>query len=163
MIEMMLKVSQQFAYIPEQDQKNIISNAVITDQEFTGLNARVVYKWLAQHKDKYFKESQHVPEKSEENWEPLTGEARLARLKEWEQALAPMMERVNPVDRVALKETLILGHERTEKINHPSTPAEEVEKILLHNQWIRENFDPKTGKPLCTWIAEERWLKQNVK
>lgn len=159
LIEMMMKVSQQFAYIPEQDQKNIISNAVITDSEFTGLNARVIYKWLALHKDKYFKESQHIQQKPEEDWQPLTGEARLARLKEWEQALAPMMQRVNTTDRVAQKEKMILGHERTEKIIHHSTPAEEVEKRLLHNQWIGENYDIKTGKPLDTWMAEEQWLE----
>jgi hypothetical protein len=160
LIDVMVRVAQQFPYIPEQDQKNIISNAVITDQEFTGLNARVIYKWLALHKDKYFKESQHVQEMPTEDWQPLTGDARLARLKEWEQALAPMMERANTTDRVALKEKMILGHERTEKVIHHSTPAEEVEKRLLHNKWIGENHDPKTGKPLDTWKSEEDWLKE---
>lgn len=160
LIEMMLKVSLQFPYIPERDQRNIISNAVITDGEFTGLNARIIYKWLAIHKDKYFKESQHIQVKEDENWQPLTGEARLARIKEWEKSLAPMMERVNVTDRIGQKENLILGHERQERIVHSSTPSEEVERIFLHNQWIVDNFDKKTGQKLPTWISEEEWLNQ---
>lgn len=160
LIDVMVRISTQFPYIPERDQKNIISAAVISDPEFTSLNARIVYKWLSQHKDKYFKESQHVEQEQPENWQPLTGEARLARLKEWEQALAPMAERINATDRVILKETLILGHERVDKINHPSTPADEVERILLHNQWISENFDKRTGNKLPNWKPESDWLKE---
>ena len=160
LMELLVKVSKQFPYIPEKDQQNIIAAAVISDPEFNSLNARIVFKWLAQHRDKYFKESQHIEEKPQENWVPLTGEARLKRLKEWEQALGKFEEHTTATDRVAKKRAAVYGD--SEPVLHKSTPVEEVEKMQLHNQWIRESFDKLTGKPLPGALTEEEWLKHKT-
>lgn len=159
LLSVLVNTANMFSYIPEQDQKNIIYSMVITDPEFKGLNARMIYKCLSQNKDRYFRESQHIQEKQPEDWQPLTGEARLARLKEWQQALAPMMERVNSAGGASEKRRVILGQEHIERVAHHSTPPEEVERILLHNQWIRENIHPITQKPLPGYMAEEQWLE----
>lgn len=50
----MIESSKRFPYIPEEDQKKIISEAMITDQEYEALNSRVIWKWLNLHKDTYW-------------------------------------------------------------------------------------------------------------
>jgi hypothetical protein len=46
-----------------------------------------------------------------------------------------------------------------EKAKYTPPSREEVKKFILHNQWLRENYDIKTGKPLDTWMAEDEWLE----
>lgn len=42
---------------------------------------------------------------------------------------------------------------------YPFTPASIIEQRELHIQWIQENHDTHTGKPLPSWMPEEEWLK----
>lgn len=156
LIAVLVRVSEQFPYIPMQDQKNIISAAVITDPEFNSLNARIVYKWLAIHKDKFFKEAAHIQQQAEENWVPLTGEARMARLKEWEKSLEGFED--HQLNGKFVPYADVREIEKNDNRYIPPS-AEEVESYRLHMEWVRENFDPRTGKPLPTWISEVEWLK----
>jgi hypothetical protein len=50
----MVTQSKFFSYIPETDQKRIISEMMVKDQEYEALNSSVVFKWLSMYKDKYF-------------------------------------------------------------------------------------------------------------
>lgn len=47
-------VCAEFQYIPDNDKKRIIQEQIIRDQDFTGLNSRVVWKWLNANKDHYW-------------------------------------------------------------------------------------------------------------
>lgn len=85
LLDVLCRVSSQFPFIPNHEQEKIITQAVIS-KDFPSLNANVVWHWLNEHKDKYFKESHHVPK--EQVAEPLTGEARKAKLDEWMKSLA---------------------------------------------------------------------------
>jgi hypothetical protein len=40
---------------------------------------------------------------------------------------------------------------------------DDVRKRLLHIDWIRENFDAKTGNKKPGWISEPEWLKKQSK
>lgn len=156
LIEVLVRVSQQFPYIPEQDQRNIISAAVVTDPEFNSLNARIVYKWLVQHKDKYFKEMQHV-ESHQENWVPLTGEARAEKLREWMKSLEQF--NTNHVKESYSPYQDVRAIEKSVAYTPPS--SEQVHAKELHLQYIRDNYDPITGKPKAEWIPESEWMKSN--
>src|SRR5688572_20894089 len=81
LLDILCRVTDQFPYIPDEDKKRIISDAVINDQEFIGLNAKIVSKWLNQRKDHYFQELAHQQKALER--EPLTGEARQKKLEEF--------------------------------------------------------------------------------
>ncbi len=50
----MVTQSKLFSYIPEADQKRIISEMIVKDQEYESLNSSAVFKWLSMYKDKYF-------------------------------------------------------------------------------------------------------------
>lgn len=49
-----------------------------------------------------------------------------------------------------------------EKIGYTPPPDEVVLRRKLHIQWVRENFDPISGKPKENWISEEHWLKDKL-
>lgn len=85
LLEILCRVSSMFPYIPEDEQMKIINLAVLTE-EFPTLNGNTVYKWLARHKDKFFKEIHH--QETQPQAEPLTGEARAAKLDEWLKSLS---------------------------------------------------------------------------
>jgi hypothetical protein len=58
-LDSMVIVSKEFSYIPEEDQQRIISTMMIKDQEYDGLNSRVIYKWLAGHREHYWSLTQN--------------------------------------------------------------------------------------------------------
>ncbi len=104
-------VCQQFPYIPDDEKKRLINHAVITDSEFTSLNARIVYKWLSVHKDKYYKEAAHI-EDIDPDWKPVPKDSPAYQeyLNQWLAALKPMEERLNVTAEKS--ERKILGYER---------------------------------------------------
>lgn len=85
LLDILVKVSQAYSYIPEESQKSIIETQLIKDTEYTTLNARTVGKWFEQNGKHFFKEVAHVETKIE--GEIVTGEKRIEYLKEWEKAL----------------------------------------------------------------------------
>lgn len=45
------------------------------------------------------------------------------------------------------------------KMSYVPPTEEQIRKKELHIQWIRDNYDPITGKPLATFKSEEDWIK----
>lgn len=151
LLDILCKVAEQFTFIPEKDKKRIISDAVITDQEFQGLNARIIYKWLNAKKDQFFTELAH--QQIEQSAEPLTGEARMARLKEWEAALAKCTfnetERQNPYKEVKEQWKAPEGTEE-----YKALPAEDVLMKELHIQYLKD----QKGKKPQDFEDEMEWM-----
>lgn len=166
LLKVLCNVSEQFPFIPEHEQQKIITHAVVSE-EFNSLNANTVYKWLARHKDKYFKEIHHV-EGAQPETPPLTGEARQAKLKEWMNSLAGleqmMIAKASDQELNAEKRrtegTMEWLRDRPKEVTAYKPPTEEeVNAHKLHIEYIRENYDPYTGKPKPTWIEESQWNK----
>lgn len=153
LLDVLVRVCEQFPMIPDVAKCRIIDTNIVADPEFTGLNARVVFKWLNQHKELYSKPQQE----QDENWEPLTGEAREKRLQEWLEALskteAAVTERSDPYKTVREQWT---SHS-TEKYK-PLTPEQVYEKAR-HLEYIKHNYDAN-GKKVDHWITEEEFNKQ---
>lgn len=158
LLTILVNICAQFPYIPEEEKKRIIQQAVVTDPEFNSLNARIVYKWLASQKDKYYKEISAMESPAPENYEVVTGEKREEYLNQWLAALQPMMDRVNPVSK---KEILILGKERQGKTDYVPMSASEVMAYEKHLDYIIANYDARTGKELECWMPENQWNELN--
>lgn len=150
LLDILCRVCSQFPFIPDDDKKRIIDDAVIADQEFIGLNAKIIYKWLSLKKEFYMKEIGE-PEISPE---ALTGEARQNRLKEWQKA-------VNGLEMV---------QSSTDKFDHIKSikpidgevyvPKKQNDyEYQRHLYYIQDNYDAKTGKELPTWISETDYNK----
>lgn len=109
LINGLVRASTMFPFIPEADQQKIIDHAVISE-EFPSLNANVVYHWLNKHKDRYFKESHHV-ESPQPAAEPLTGEARQAKIQEWLKILGQMQNSMVTTGKMSPQEFKEKGKE----------------------------------------------------
>lgn len=151
-------VSKLFPYIPEAEQQKIINLAVISE-EFPNLNANLVYRWLNRHRDKYFKESHHV--KQEQEAPPVTGEAKQKWIDKWMQEVDKIGKSAPVVmERDAKMEWLRKRPVEMQEQGYTPPTEEEVRSRELHIRYIRENYDPYTGKQKEGWISEEEWLKR---
>lgn len=159
LMDLLVNISLKFPYIPEQAQRDIITHNVVTDPEFTSLNARIVYKWLNAQKDKYYKELAHIPTVETETVEIVTGQKRDEYYEQWLKALAPIQDRINTTS--TKREVLILGHERQGPTDYTPLSEDDVTRREKHLRYIKENFDAKTGKKLPDWIEETKWNSLN--
>jgi hypothetical protein len=160
LLEILCRVSAQFPFIPEKAQQEITSAAVVSDQEFIGLNARVVNKWLYSQRERFIGV---VPKPEDDpNWQPLTGEARDKRIQELADAIAGMVTAVTPKPTKAETDLNRL-YKKTgvESYKNYLTPAD-LQERELRRQWGLENHDRLTGKPLSSWISFEKWKQQQT-
>jgi hypothetical protein len=150
LLDILCRVCDQFPFIPDEDKKAIINDAVIADQEFIGLNAKIIYKWLSVKKEFYTKPSGE-PEISPD---ALTGEAREQRLKEWLAAINGMemvQTKVDPFGNIKAIQPV-------DGVTYTPKPVNLYEK-QRHLDYVQDNYDAKTGNKLPTWISEEEYNK----
>lgn len=155
LLDILCRVSDLFPFIPDYDKTRIINAAVITDSEFIGLNAKVIYKWLNAQKDRYFQELAH--RENEPNEPPLEGEALQKKLAEWQEALAKM--EINYTQRVDIYQTVREQWKPKEgtEIYQPTIDSKILYEKDRHFAYIKSNYDARTGNKLDNWIPEEEF------
>jgi hypothetical protein len=156
LLDILCRVTDQFPYIPDEDKKRIISDAVINDQEFIGLNAKIVSKWMNQRKDHYFQELAHQQKAPEH--EPLTGEARQKKLEEFLAAVNKVdVNFTNKVDMY--KEVRERWGPKDGETYTPTVNEQMLYEKERHLQYIQRNYDAKTAQKLPDWIPEQEFNK----
>lgn len=90
LLDALERISKLYHYIPEERQKEIITNCLLTDKEYQNINVRTVAKWLELNGKQYFQEVAHIP--SEAIAEVVSGEKRQEWLEIWSKSLADMNE-----------------------------------------------------------------------
>jgi hypothetical protein len=156
LLDILCRVTDQYKYIPDVAKQAIIQEAVIQDPEFIGLNAKFISKHLNLKKEFYMKENEDVAISPD----ALTGEAREQKLKEWAEALSKV--ETNLVSRVDIYKTVReqwQPKDGTEKYK-PIDPDLAI-KHQRHLDYVKSNYDPRTGKPLPEWMPEDKWLKES--
>jgi hypothetical protein len=118
-------------------------------------------KWLMYAKDAPVAPQlqQQVKEEPKEEVEIVTGQEREEWIKKWMDKVkeAPILK---PVQQLSYKEIADEGDWLPKKpAPYPSTSESEVQKRLLHLQYIKENYDPRTQDRLPNWMSEEDWLQ----
>lgn len=129
--------------------------------EIYRMDGIVIRKWMEQYLfEKYeIVETNLKEEKNEVVQVESTGPG-YEEFKVWAASLAEK-KTIRPITE---KEIRTEGQEQPlSKKGHfyPSTPLSELEKKELHLMYIRENYDPKTGKELPEWVPETEWLNGN--
>lgn len=158
---------QQFPYIPEEAQKKIIREHMVKDQDYEALNSRTVWKWLNMNKDVWWAKEQ-AAEPSETPPEPMSEETKKMVDKFMADLAAGMQDRTRPKFAERLKQEMEKiaqeDKERTEgnRLAEFQTSELEAEKKALHLQYLKENYDPITGKKFETWMEESDWIAQQL-
>lgn len=90
-------------------------------------------------------------------WIPVTGEERAKRLKEWE-ATVKGSTMVNALPKPSYKQLAEEGGVLPPKpAPYPCTSKEEAYIRDRHFEYIKANFEARTGVKLPTWINEDDW------
>lgn len=158
LLDKIMFIVDQFKDIPDKAKQDIIYAGVLTDQNFYGLNAKVVYKWLVTEAHKY--KPKPVEEPVTEESKPLErgSEQYLKRLQEWEEAL-------NKTEMMLTQRSDIYAKVREEwkpkdGIEYKSTLTEQdILRRELHIQYVRENYHPVTREKLEHWMPEDQWIE----
>lgn len=153
----MVLACESYPYIPEEAQRKIIRDQMVKDQSYEALNSRTVHKWLTTAANSFRAHSQFdadllTPRDRDGNpCEPAAPEVAEKYMKEFQSQLEKVGRQVpQGRDGVAVRAT-----------GYPSTPAEDVERKMLHNQYLRENYHHITREKLPGWQSEEEWIKQH--
>lgn len=96
LLDALERMSKLYGYIPEERQKEIITNCLLTDKDYQNINVRTVAKWLELNGKQYFKEEAH--QTIESTSEPLTGEARAEWLAKWQKSLNDLADNFNATE-----------------------------------------------------------------
>lgn len=161
-------VCRQFNYIPETAQQNIIRERILSDKDFIGLNAKVVYKWFMEVRDTYFKESAHIKEADTPNpvtYEELSPETK-AKVDEFIRGLQSESAGLKSVPHVTQKEIDDIKLEDMEQregkrsisAGYQTNPEIALMKAKQH-EWRLECFDLITGKPNDKYFSFDEWLR----
>lgn len=157
LLDILCRVTDQFPYIPDADKQRIISDSVISDPEFIGLNAKIVSRWLNQKKDIFFKELAHQENESKD--EPLTGEAMQQRIDEWLHAVNEIEDNFKVEKSYHVVRDQWRPKEGT-PIYQPTRDTSILSNHQMHLEWIKANFDARTGKKLPEWMPENEWIEK---
>ncbi len=160
-------VCRQFNYIPETAQQNIIRERILSDKDFIGLNAKVVYKWFMEVRDTYYKESAHIKQADTANpvtYDELSPETK-AKVDEFIKGLQSESAGLKSVPQVSQKEIDDLRIEDLEEregkkaisAGYCTTP-EQARLKEMKIQWAREYTDLYTGKIKEGAPSFEQWL-----
>lgn len=155
MLDSIMLVFQEFHFIPDSDKKRIIQENIIRDQEFQGLNSRVVWRWLNAQKDKYYKELAH--RESEEGAPPLTGEARDKAIAEWLQAVNKLEGAVTVKED---KYSEIRANWNPEKRKYDPLTPEEYKTRIYHIEYVKA-MQKEFGTDDSKWDDEMEWIERN--
>lgn len=164
----MVRVSDKFNYIPNDAQKRIVTHQIVSDAEMYALNAKIVYKWFNAVSDKYWHESGHLEtnalrEGQKENAEPIS-EKTQAMINRFMAELAggtiQSVPKVSVLEMEKIKSEDEIKQGRSKSKGIAFTPEQELIRHELHLQWISENYDIITGKPLPNYQDEKTWLNQ---
>lgn len=102
-----------------------------------------------------------LKEEKKESDPPLTGEARAARLKEWEEAIRklPAIKSTPKLTSQMIEEE---GGVRPKAVQpYPATSLTEFQKHQRHLEYLKANYDPRTSDKLPEWMPEDQWISVN--
>lgn len=169
LLDALCLVCDGFGYIPDPDKKRIIQAAIINDQDFTGLNSRVVWKWLNAQSAKYFKEAAHIkePDPIPVAYNKLSPETKaevddfIRKLQSQGNGLktVPVVSQAE-IDSIRMEDLEEREGKRAESVGVHYTTQEEAELRDKKIEWARLYTDLYTGKLKEGAPSFSDWLKE---
>lgn len=154
LLDSMVRVCQEYNYIPELNQKAIIQKEMERDQNYDGLSARILRRWFDLHKDLYWNkpvsEVQDVGEITPETQKMIN--EFIAKLSQGPKAVPSVsgyeVQRAKERPKI---EAVSIGHGYSTEEDHRLLKARVEYGRLYHH--------PHTGAKLDNWISFDDYLK----
>ena len=169
MLDALVRVCSYYPYIPDKAKQSIIQDRMLKDEDFIGFNAKIVSKWMEQAKGSYFKESCHIkePDAPGTPYDALSPDVK-KQVDDFIAKLATASNGFKSVPEVSQKEIDDLKMEDLEEREgkkaistgyqtNPEIAAMKEKKF----QWMRECFDPITGKPTENYLTFDEWIRMD--
>ena len=125
--------------------------------ELIRLDSPIIFTWMRSYlEEKYQVVEENWKAKKEAEKKPIQPEGEHDWLKVWKEAVdsLPHQKRFDLTDEEINRE----GKEKPPKEKpYPITTPEEAYVRDRHFEWIKNNFEAKTGYKLPSWIDEESW------
>lgn len=139
----------------------LVADPVLANRSMIENRKHVYNRLIRMDYDRVFPQLQQPvkEEKKEHEEPPLTGEAREKKLKEWLEVVnnAPVAYAPPKLTSQQIKEE---GDWVAKKVPpYPSTSPEQVAKMILHHEYVKENYNLITGDPLESWMPEDQWIE----
>jgi hypothetical protein len=160
LLDVLCRVADQYPLIPDADKQKIIENGVIHDTEFTGLNARVIARWLNQHKDRYTTMAART-EQAATSGKVLTPDEYAPYLEQWlEQVKKIGNTDLSREEKIEQRRKMFFGKDVGGPVLHPSTTIEEYEarQIELEEAKSRRIAELREKHPTLTQEELNRLL-----
>jgi len=139
----------EFSYIPDNDKQRIIREQILRDQDFTGLNSRVIWKWLNLNKDHYW--AVKVAKEEPTAFEPCPPEKVDFYAKQ-------LLENIAKIGNVTTPQPREERYGQTVSVGiKVSTSEQELAEKELHRRYLLENYEPNTGHKKDCWMEENEW------
>jgi hypothetical protein len=142
--------------------RNGIKGRYNQDGKLFRFDTVIIHDWVQKYLEEKYKaiEDKLMREKDEYNSRSKVSTDWIQLLQESVKEADKGMVSVNKMSEKEIKEQ---GQEKPKAHFYPSSSLSEVRQRELHIQWIRENFDARTGQKLETWIPENEWLQKITK
>ena len=164
LLDELVRMCNYFPLIPEEKKKEIILSNVITDADFQGFNPKILWKWFNAENRKYLPKDQSAF--SEEVAKPTLNtpeeqaaiDALLADWKKQLQGAALPDYKTLAADVEKIKAEDKERNEQKKAIPY-TADVDKAMRATLHNHYLLENWDTKTGKKRDCWMEFEEWLE----
>jgi hypothetical protein len=114
---------------------------------------QVVEEKLMREKEEHYKIAEPKPAESGQ----LSHDQAMDWFRKWKDLVNKVeMKKIAPLSEKEIREE---GQERKKHTHYPSTSESEFNKRMQHLEYIKENYDARTGDKLPGWIPEETYLK----
>jgi len=120
------------------------------------VDGAVICGWMEQYLDKKYQIVETKLKEERKDFEETNPTE--ADLKLYNERMAKVMESIGYIPKVD-DNAKNNEYERFKLTRTWQQPADVIKAKELHIQWIKENFNPITGKKLPEWVEEADWLK----
>lgn len=143
LLDGLCQVSKNYAYIPEEDQKNIIRACMLSDKTYRNINLRLVAGWLELNGKKWFTEIAHKESEVPANYKPLEGAERDAMLTMWQNALRQMNDSFTEATKPKGN-----GQRMKEKLDSAGVKFDETKHQPIEKSALEEYCETGTNEPI---------------
>lgn len=128
--------------------------------ELYRLDSAVIFGWMERYlEEKYVALERSLDNEKENLNKPIKPVCEIDRLKAWKATVDAIT--VKSIAPLTDKEVITEGQEKPKREHYPVTSASERIKHERHLEYIRANYDPRTGDPIKdVWMKESEWLEK---